>query len=65
MRSGAQAPLLSFPATAQLLAKVELAATLDGAGRLGPMSVAQLTTMAMPGRPRSNEGPAQEVVRST
>jgi len=29
------------------------------------MSVAQLTTMAMPGRPRSNEGPAQEIVRST
>lgn len=28
------------------------------------MSVAQLTTMAMPGRPLSNEGPAQEVVRS-
>jgi hypothetical protein len=28
------------------------------------MSIAQLTTMAMPWRPRSNEGPAQEVVRS-
>ena len=29
------------------------------------MSVAQMTTMAMPGRPRSNEGPAPEVVHST
>jgi hypothetical protein len=38
---------------------------LDDAANLHAMSVTQLTTMAMPGRPRSNEGPAPEVVRST
>ena len=39
--------------------------SLDECARLHQMSVVQLTTMAMPGRPRSNEGPAPEVVRST